>query len=221
MTDDRRGALAIFVATVGGAVTMLTHPSGVSVPADQVAHVAFVNAFAHGVVVVSVPVAFLGSLALWRRLDSPSRLALAGLVAYGLALILVTLAAVASGFVANDVQRKILEASPEQIEVWKALYRYTNQLNQAFARLYVFASSAAIMLWSIAIVRERKLAMGLGVYGLVLSVVLVVAVGSGHLRLNVHGFGLVVLTQSVWLVVSGVLLWRLDGQSASAPVSPS
>jgi hypothetical protein len=213
MTDDRRGALALFAATVGGAVTMLVHPSGLGVPAEHFEHVAFVNAFAHGLAVVSVPVAFLGALALWRRLDSPSRLALAGLVAYGLALILVTLAAAASGFVANDVQRKIFEASPENVEVWKSLYRYTYQLNQAFARMYVFASSAAILLWSIAIVRERKLATGLGVYGLVSGVLLVALVGAGHLRLNVHGFGVVVLIQSIWFVVAGVLLWRLDASS--------
>jgi hypothetical protein len=68
---------------------MLMHPSGVSVPAEQFTHLAFVNALVHGLAVVSVLVAFLGTLALWRRLDSPSRLALAGLVAYGLALILV------------------------------------------------------------------------------------------------------------------------------------
>ena len=32
---------------------------------------------------------------------------------------------------------------------------------------------------------------------------------SGHLRLNVHGFGLIVLAQAVWFVVAGALLGRV------------
>jgi hypothetical protein len=32
---------------------------------------------------------------------------------------------------------------------------------------------------------------------------------SGHLRLDVHGFGLVVLGQAVWFITVGTLLWRL------------
>jgi hypothetical protein len=37
----------------------------------------------------------------------------------------------------------------------------------------------------------------------------VIALLSGHLRLNVHGFGLVVLGQAIWFVTVGVLLCRV------------
>jgi hypothetical protein len=36
-----------------------------------------------------------------------------------------------------------------------------------------------------------------------------IAVLSGHLKLNVHGFGLVVLGQAVWFLVVGDLLCRV------------
>ena len=42
--------------------------------------------------------------------------------------------------------------------------------------------------------------------------VAVLAVGSGHLRLDVHGFGLIVLAQALWFIVVGVLLLRLRAQ---------
>jgi hypothetical protein len=42
--------------------------------------------------------------------------------------------------------------------------------------------------------------------------VTVVAVFSGHLSLDVHGFGMVMLTQAIWCVVAGVTLWRMKEQ---------
>jgi hypothetical protein len=216
MTDDRKGALAIIAGAAGGMITMLLHPRGLSLTVPgQLEQMASLNVFVHTLALASVPVAFLGSLALWRRLDSPSRLALAGLVFYAFALMAVVSAATVSGFVATWVGRRIVEAGPPEVDVWKNVLRYTGQINQAFARTFVFASSAAIVLWSAAIVRERALARGLGVYGLVLGPVLILAVASGHLRPGVHGFGIVVLSQSIWLVSAGILLWRLDGTMAT------
>jgi hypothetical protein len=33
---------------------------------------------------------------------------------------------------------------------------------------------------------------------------------SGHVRLNVHGFGIVILAEALWLVWVGILLCRND-----------
>jgi hypothetical protein len=215
MTDDRKGALAIFAGAAGGMITMFLHPHGLNLAGHgEFEPVASLNVFVHTLALASLPVAFLGALALWRRLDSPSRLALAGLVCYALALIAVASAAAMSGFVATGVGRRVLEASPQEVEVWRVLLRYTGEINQAFARIFVYASSTAILLWSAVIVRERTLARGAGVYGYVLGPILILAVGSGHLRLGVHGFGIVVLTESIWFVSAGILLWRLAAATA-------
>ena len=81
-------------------------------------------------------------------------------------------------------------------------------MNQAFAKIFVVAASIAILAWSIAIVRSRALARGLGIYGIVLAPPTVVALLSGHLRLDVHGMGAVVLTQAIWFVIAGASLCR-------------
>ena len=36
----------------------------------------------------------------------------------------------------------------------------------------------------------------------------VIAVLSGHIRLNVHGFGMIVVSQAIWFISAGVLLWK-------------
>ena len=54
--------------------------------------------------------------------------------------------------------------------------------------------------------KTGALARGIGVYGLFLSPVIILALLSGHLHLDVHGFGMVVLGQSIWFIVCGALL---------------
>ena len=37
---------------------------------------------------------------------------------------------------------------------------------------------------------------------------IVIAICSGHLRLNVHGMGIVVFSQAIWFIVVGTQLWN-------------
>ena len=65
---------------------------------------------------------------------------------------------------------------------------YNFLINQAFAKIFVVASCSAIALWSFMIVKNRALPIAIGIYGLLLGPVLVIAMLSGGLSLDVHGF---------------------------------
>ena len=210
MTDDRKGGAALIAGAVLGLLTMSLHPSGRDLLATgQFSPTAFLAGLAHAIAIASMPLSFLGALALSRRLAAPDRLAVAALVVYGFALAAGLAAATLSGFVAPGLARQLIDASPPATDHWRVLFQYNGLLNQAFARVLVVASATAIVLWSLSIVSRRALAPGVGIYGLVSGPVIVVAVVSGHLRLDVHGFGLVVLAQSAWFIIVGVLLWRV------------
>ena len=152
-------------------------------------------------------VLFLGAVGLSHRLAGPSRLAVAALVLYGFASAAGMMAAVVSGFVGPELAREIQTASAEA-DGWRMVFHYNGLLNQAFAKVLVLASCVAIALWSVAMVRSRVLARGIGIYGLVSGSVIVIALVAGQLPLDVHGFGLVVLAQAVWFIVVGSLLCR-------------
>jgi hypothetical protein len=219
VTDDRKGGLALITGAIGGLITMALHPTGHDLlgAGDQFAHVAALGTFVHTLAIASMPVSFLGALALSRRLAAPDRLAVAAIVVYGFALAAGLVAAAASGFVAPGIAHAITTTAPPASDTWRILFDFNGRLNQAFARILAVGSSTAIILWSVAIVRSRVLAPGAGFYGLAVGTAIVVAVGSGHLRLDVHGFGLVVLLQAVWLIAVGTLLWRLARPDVSLP----
>ncbi len=209
MTDERLGGMALIVGTVGTILTMILHPTGRDLfEPGQLESATRMVAGAHALAILSMPILFLGTLALSRRLAAADRLSIAALVVYGFALAAGMAAAAVSGFVAPGLAGEIIAADPLASEEWHILFHYNGLLNQAFARVLVVASSISILLWSTAIVRSRALAVGMGVYGLFLGPVTILAVGSGHLSLDVHGFGLVVLGQAVWFIGLGVLLRR-------------
>jgi hypothetical protein len=205
MSDDRRGGIALIAGNMALIVTMAMHPTGrdLLVP-EWLEHIARIAVIVHAFAIASMPVLFLGALALTRRLTAPDRIAMAALVVYGLALIAGMIAAVASGFIGPAIAREIVRAASPERDTWEALFRLDAVVNRAFAAVLVAGSSLAIATWSVAMLRQRALSRVVGVYGLVVGLAILVVALTGHLRLDVHGFGLVVLAQAVWFVMVGV-----------------
>jgi hypothetical protein len=156
-------------------ITMISHPGGKISPAevDRVARMLIV---VHSLALVSIAVVFLGAWGMTRRLDGEDRLAWAGIVVFAVASIAVMNAAVFDGLLAPKLMRQIVSATPETRDVWRTLMNFNFQMNQAFARVYAVASSLAVVLWSVAILRNRTLGRGAGIYGCVLGVATVAGI---------------------------------------------
>ena len=214
MTDDRKSGMALIAGMLGTIITMALHPTGhdLTTPGHSEA-MSQLNVAVHSLALICLPILFLGAMGLTKRLNMPDRMALAGLVVYGFAEVAVMIAAVASGLIAPGLIHHMLAADPGTASAWSAVLALDGHINQAFAMVFVVASSVAIVLWSAAILKNKTFVRALGVYGCVLGPVTILAVVSGHLRLNVHGFGLVVLLQAIWFITAAVQLWRTNDTS--------
>jgi hypothetical protein len=153
--DAASGSLLI-VGAASGVLVMLLHPTahGLLDPASG-SHLSHVNTFVHGLALAATPLVFLGLLGLRRRLESTD-LTTAAIVLYGWGCVAVMSAAVASGFVATDVIRHLqgVEASTAP----DLLLHYTGMWNHGFTKVYVVATSIAIVLFSVEVLHTRKLA---------------------------------------------------------------
>src|SRR6266478_3951040 len=209
MNDNRLGGIALIIGAVSGMITMSLHPVAGAHPITpaQFEKIAMLMIGVHVLAIAGVPFSFLGALALTRRLDSPGRMALAGLVIYSLGLVAVMIAPAMSGLVGTEVIRHMI-APGAGSEQWGTLMEYNFLINQAFAKIFVVASCSAVALWSFMMVKSRALSMAIGIYGLLVGPVLVIALISGGLSLDVHGFGLIIFSQAIWFIVVGILLLR-------------
>jgi hypothetical protein len=209
MSVNRSAAVALVGGFLAGLVTMALHPTG-----SDVIHEA--SEGSSNVLVVAVHVLALlgqgvvlsGALALTRELRRRRDLAIAGYVFFALGAVSVIFAAAASGLLAPTVLRGYGEASEASRATMLQFLRYTGLLNQTFAKMNVMFSCVAILLWSVATFSGSELGRGLGIYGMVVAATLLAGIATGVLTLGVHGFGLVVLSQGVWLAWAAARLWR-------------
>jgi hypothetical protein len=137
----------------------------------------------------------------------------AGLVLYALASIAVMNAAVSDGLIAPTLLKKIVAASAETRDAWQMLMNFNFQMNQAFARVYAVGSSLAVVLWSVAVLRNRTLGRGAGISGVVLGLVTATGICSGFLTPDRHGFGMLIFGQAIWFLIVAGGMWRVRAGS--------
>ena len=195
MTDQRLGGIALIAGTLGMLVTMAFHPTAHDFApgaADAGARMIAV----HWLAIATLPLSFLGALALTRR--TAHRLAVAALAVFCLALI--------AGLVAATISLAVPALARQMADepAARLIFRHDAALIQAFGRVIVVAMSAAIALWSAA----GRLPRSLAIYGIAAGVLAIAALASGQIRMDAHGFGLVVLAQAIWMVGAGIDLWR-------------
>ena len=188
MTRERLGGWCLIAAAVMSLVTMAFHPSDATRPALGIA--------VHVLALFGVPLNLFGAWAVTRRLVQHGAVAELALAFQAMAAVAALGAATASGLIAPE----LVSAAPDA----DTMARFNYELNQAFAKVLVAASSVAIGIWSLQILRTRTFPRGIGVFGCVASVVALLTLFSGYLSMDVHGFGAVVLGQGVWLILIGL-----------------
>lgn len=200
MRRETLGGWCMIAGAVMGLTTMTFHPTGGG-------HAALALAV-HALAIFAAPVAFYGGWVLTRRLSAGGALSELALAFHGLSAMATLLATVASGFLASDLIAQVAASEGEARAAAAAVLHYNGGANQAYATVLVAASSVAIGLWSMEIVRTRLMRRAAGILGCVVAAVTLLILFSGHLTLDVHGFGAVVLGQAVWLIMVGLELRR-------------
>jgi hypothetical protein len=200
MRRETLGGWSMIAGAVMGLATMMFHPTGGG-------HAALALSV-HALAIAAAPIAFYGGWVLTRRLAAAGPLSELALAFYALSTVATLMAATASGFLASNLLAQVAAAQGEARAAAGAVLHYNGAVNQAFAKVLVAASSVAIGLWSMEIVRTRLMRRAAGILGCVVAAVTLLALFSGSLTLDVHGFGAVVLGQAIWLIMVGAELRR-------------
>lgn len=208
-SDYKLAGAALIGGSVAGFAVMALHPTGNDLfRPGMFSFMARLATAVHALALLATPVMFLGCIGLMRRFDARNRLALAALVFYGFGCMAVMNAATLSGLIAPEAGKQVARTDhPELHDAWRVAFHYNGDQNQGYARVYVVAVSAALLLWSIAILKQRESAWKrIAIYGCILAPITIALVASGYLPLNVHGFGMVMITQGLWFIFAGLQL---------------
>lgn len=201
MTDNRKAGLALLCGSLGGVFAMAGHPTA------GTSHLELLSPVAHGLAIASVWLLFLGAIGLTVFMNEADRFAIAALVAFGLATVSVLIATSISGFIVPTLLTRMSRDGAAAASQWQVVIGSFYQTNQAFSKIYSIATAVSITLWSICLLRQRA-PKGIGVYGVVASPGIAFLIFIGHLRLDIHGMIVVMLSEVVWFVCVGVWLCR-------------
>lgn len=210
MTDNNTvyGA-ALIASVVGLIVAVLFHPTGAHMrgATDAFERELLINVLVHALALGSLWLSLVGLIGLSRRLGLARADVTAALSAFAVAILAATIAASISGFVVTELARSMATADEAARSGLQILLTYSGHVNGAFAKLHVAASSLAILLWSIAMLRTQ-FAKALPFIGFAAALVGIAVLFNGRLHMNVHDLLHVVLGQSVWMAWAGVFLIR-------------
>ena len=210
--------VALIAGSLGGIVTMIFHPAGhdLLAQADQIARRnETITVATHALALASIPALLFGFSGLSWRLGWGRPPAAAAFIAYAFGAAAAMCAAVINGLAGPVLTRQILSADEPARQVLNAVFLNNTMLNQAFSKVFAAASSTGIALWSVSILKGGRFWRSVGIIGCVVGAVGLVGLLTGHLRMNVHGFGLLVFAESVWTIMVGLFLCRRDDSPTS------
>lgn len=206
MQRDSSAGLALIGGTLAGLVTMAFHPTGQELSADF-SRVSLLNRTVHSLAIAGTIATFYGLLRLSRRFQNQRALADAAIVSYGFGAVAVMFAAIASGFIGTDIAAIVLEAGGDAQALYEPIRDFGWAFNQACTRVFVVTASVGIVLWSAAMLREPAFGRAIGITGLLIGTAAVIASFAG-LRMDIHGFGAIVLGHGIWLTWTGARMLR-------------
>ncbi len=203
MKRDTANGFALIIGSACSLITMALHPTSGSI--EGLVREAAVRIGTHALGLASIPLLFFGFLGLNQRLKADTVWAPAALVTYGFGSVAAMCAAVLNGLAAPAFAVR-MAPDPAMHDTARAVLAYSFQLNAGFAKVFMVAVAAALVLWSISIMRTRALPSWAAWVGGLLGAAGLVAVLGGFLGTGVHEFGLFVLCFAAWTVSIGVVL---------------
>ncbi|HMH21046.1 MAG TPA: hypothetical protein VK563_04695 [Puia sp.] len=183
---------------------MVLHPTGG--PIEYIQKISTLIMTTHALAILSVPLWILGFWGLTKRLEDDSLIALTAFITMCIGLFAVMLAATVNGLALPLYVNHYLGATPEKISAIKPVVTYNTTLNHALDLVYTGASCIAVLLWSIRILKTRKLPVWLGWFGIVLAVVAAIPMNTGFFFADLTGFRIFIAGFVIWTVLAAISL---------------
>ena len=185
-------------------VTRAASPSDVLA---QIVRFARLDQAVHAAVIVAACGLLFGLVVFALRRSVRDGGALAGLIAYAVGTGPVMAAALIDGFLIPAIATRFASGDPQTVRTALVLVTACAAAIQIATKTWLLATSAAIVIWSLGLVRERGLVRAAGVGGIAATALALVVIAFTR-SLNPHNLGVVALAQTLWYVAIGALLIR-------------
>lgn len=183
----------------------ITSSDLVGVLQQMAAHAVF-NGWVHGILIALYLVQVAGFCGLSRHLGLGRPIVVLALVCYFAGVLAMMGAAVINGFALSMFAGRYVHFAPDHAAAIGSSINLAGTISGTWAGIGAAATSAAIVAWSCAMLKRSGVGLMIGGWGIVLGIATAAMLITGTLILNVHGFLLLVVTQTVWTIFVGAQL---------------
>jgi len=169
---------------------------------------AVLNAWVHGTLIALYLVQVAGFLGLSRQLGLGRPIVILAMVAYSAGVLAMMGAVVINGFALAMFAGRYAQFAPDQGFAIASSINLAGSISASWAGIGAIATSGALAAWSCVILGRGGVARAIGVIGIMLGIATVAMLITGTLILNVHGFLLLVVSQTAWTIAIGIQLIR-------------
>ncbi len=209
---EKKAGLSLIAFTILLVFTMMLHPAGGSI--EHLVKISRMIAITHAIAILSLPFGWIGFWGLTQKIGKDHFLSMLAFAFMSLGLMAALLAAATNGLVLPIFLQHHKDATPEIIDSIRPIIQYGFAINHAFDYIYTGAFSLAILCWSIAIVRTKKLAAWIGWSGIAVSSIVAIIFISGMAVNNLLGLRIFVTAIVIWILLVGADMYKQERSSA-------
>jgi hypothetical protein len=207
-STSRRAGIVLAACAALAVVAIAFHPfvtvRGAAPALAQIHAFALIDRLVHGALIVISVGLFFGLVVFAMQRGLQREPVLIGLIAYALGLIALIGAALIDGFLVPAVAARF-DATPAALPMAAALFAFAGSAIQVLTKFGIAAMSAAILFWSLDLVRDRGMPRISGIVGVVAAVLVLAVITIGG-AVNAHTMGAILIVQAAWYTAIAVLL---------------
>jgi hypothetical protein len=207
MNSEKNAGIALLISSFLLTVTMLLHPAGGSF--EHLLGKTTIIIISHAIAITAMPVCYVGFKGLTQQLGTQLLLPMLGRAFSTFALIAGMLAGAINGLALPIYINRYKDADAATIENIKPVLKYGTALNHAFDHILIGGLCIGVLLWSVEIIKQKKLPVSLGYFGIVLIVAVVLMLASGFIFTSLSGFRVFVFGLVGWIVWCGLCLIKV------------
>lgn len=213
----RTSGICLLIGVILAAATMVLHPTGGDI--NHIVKIRSVLVFSHSVALICLPFIGFGTWGLSNILQTKNGLSTLAFIIFSFGLIAAMVAAAINGLTLPYFASKYA-ATGNDLSLINAVIGYGHAVNISMTYIFIAATSFAIGIWSILIIKTNQIPKWLGYFGLI-----ILAFGSLGVILNFNftnlfGFRLFVFGLVSWKIVVGInMLLKSESEKQTEPVS--
>ena len=203
---EKHAGVSMIIGALLATITMVLHPVGGNI--EHLVKISPMIKTSHIIALFSVPFMLFGFWGLTRSIGFDKTFSVLAFATATLGLFAVMIAGAINGLAVPFFVENLNEANVERKEVAQMILSYGFSLNQAFDYIFIGAICEAFLLWSVAIFKEKLFPKWIAVLGVILGVGFLVALISGLVLVDLHGFRVFIFGIVIWIAAVGMVLQK-------------